>query len=160
VTIIDGLNQAWTGLLDFLSKLVIPDWGALIGLLPILLLVGVIGPIVSLLVLGQVIYLVRRPRTGLRYVEGPRPATLDADGRPSFPPGLPHCLHEALVYPSGTTRCANDGAELWVVCPMCGLGRSAGVRTCGNCGLVLTVKNRPIAIGPVAGPPPGGAAAA
>ena len=160
MTVLDQLNQAWTGLLDFLGKLVIPDWGALIGLLPLLLLIGVIGPIVSLLVLGQVIYLVRRPRTGLRYVEGPRPAALDADGRPVYPAGLPHCLQEALVYPSGATRCLNDGAELWVVCPMCGLGRSAAVRTCGNCGLVLTVKNRPVALGPVAGPPPGGAAAA
>lgn len=160
MTVIDQLDQAWTGLLDFLGKLIIPDWGSLIGLLPLLLLVGVVGPILSLLLFGQLVYLVRRPRTGLRYEEGPRPATLDAGGQPVFPAGLPHCLHDALVFPSGSTRCPNDGAELWVVCPMCGLGRSAGVKTCGNCGLVLTVRNRPVALGPVAGPPPGGAAAA
>jgi len=29
------LDQIWTAILDFTSKLVIPDWGALIGLIPI-----------------------------------------------------------------------------------------------------------------------------
>ncbi|MFL5681052.1 MAG: cupredoxin domain-containing protein [Chloroflexota bacterium] len=36
------LQNAWTAILDFTSKLVIPDWGALIGLLPVMLLVVVI----------------------------------------------------------------------------------------------------------------------
>ena len=160
MTVIDSLNQAWSGILDFLSKIIIPDWGGLIALLPLLILLGVIGPILSILMLSQLVYLIRRPQTSLRYAEGPRQAELDAEGRPIFPIGLPHCLHEGLIYPSGVTRCATDGAELWVVCPMCGLGRTAAEKTCGNCGLVLNVKNRPITIGPVAGPPPGGAAAA
>lgn len=160
MTVIDHLNQLWTGLLDFLSHLVIPDWGALIGLLPIFLVLGVIGPIASILALAWFIYMVRRPMAPVSYEEGPRPAPLDADGRPVFPVGLPHCLSEGLIYPSGATRCPNDGNELWVVCPMCNLGRSAGVETCGECGLVLKVRNRPVAIGPIAGPPPGGAAIA
>ncbi len=160
MTVIDTLNQAWTGLLDLLSKIIIPDWGSLILLLPLLLLVGVIGPLVSLLLLGQLIYLVRKPRIGVHYAEGPRKAGLDADGRPIFPPGHPHCLRDGLIYATGTTRCASDGDELWVVCPMCGLGRSAGVTTCGNCGLVLKIQERALILGPAAGPPPGGAAAA
>jgi hypothetical protein len=160
VTVIDSLNQAWSGLLDFIGKIIIPDWGGLIGLLPLLILLGVIGPILSILLLAQLIYVIRRPRTGLGYVEGPRQAELDADGTPSFPVGLPHCLADGLIYPSGTTRCAGDGTELWVVCPMCSLGRVAAEKTCGNCGLVLNVKNRPIPVGALAGPPPGGAAAA
>ena len=160
MTVIDSLNQAWSGLLDFLGKIIIPDWGGLIALLPLLILIGVIGPILSLLILGQLIYLIRRPHTGLRYEEGPRRAELDVEGKPIFPIGLPHCLADGLIYRSGATRCETDGADLWVVCPMCGLGRSAAEKTCGNCGLVLNVKNRPIPIGPVAGPPPGGAAAA
>jgi hypothetical protein len=160
VTVIDHLNQLWTGLLDFLSHLVIPDWGALIGLLPIFLVLGVIGPIASILAIAWLIYAVRRPMSPVRYDEGPRPAPLDADGRPVFPVGLPHCLREGLIYPSGTTRCANEGDELWVVCPMCNLGRSAGVETCAECGLVLKVRNRSVSLGPVAGPPPGGAAVA
>ncbi len=160
MTVIDNLNHMWTGLLDFLSHLVIPDWGALIGLLPVFLLVGVIGPIASILFLAQVVYIVRRPRTPMSYQDGPRPAPLDADGKPIFPVGLPHCLREGLIYTSSAKRCPNDGDELWVVCPMCGLGRSAGVRTCGECGLVLKVENRPVATGAIAGPPPGGAAVA
>ena len=40
---------------------------------------------------------------------------------------------------------------------MCGLGRSALVDTCTNCGLVLKVKPRAIAVRPTAGPKPGGA---
>ena len=45
MTVIDHLNEVWTGLLDFLTHLVIPDWGALVGLLPLFLVLGVIGPI-------------------------------------------------------------------------------------------------------------------
>jgi hypothetical protein len=160
VSVIDQLNQLWNGLLDFLKNLVIPDWGALINLLPLFLVLGVLGPIFSILVLAWFIYIVRKPRTGVQYAEGPRRAELDADSVPIFPPGLPHCLSDGLIYPSGTSRCAEDGNELWVTCPMCGLGRSAQIKTCGNCGLVLNVKNRAITAGPVAGPPPGGAAVA
>src|SRR5438045_6189894 len=98
--------------------------------------------------------------TGVRYDEGPRRASLDAEGKPIFPAGLPHCLADGLIYPSGTKRCAEDGNELWVRCPLCGLGRSASIKTCGNCGLVLDVKNRALTIGPTTGPPSGGAAAA
>jgi len=160
VSVVDTLNQAWTGLLDLLAKIIIPDWASLIGLLPLLLLVGVIGPLVSLLLLGQLIYLIRKPRVGVRYAEGPRQAELDAEGRPIFPPGRPHCLRDGLIYRSGTTRCDAHGDVLWVVCPMCGLGRSAEITTCGNCGLVLRIEERALVLGPVAGPPPGGAAAA
>jgi hypothetical protein len=161
VSIIDSLNQAWTSLLDFIGQVIIPDWGAMIGLFPVLLLLGVIGPFVTILMLAGVVYFIRRPRTSMRYAEGPRPAQIDDGGKPVFPPGLPYCLADGLVYPSGTTRCEHDEADLWVVCPMCGLGRLAAVGTCGNCGLVLKVKNRPVTIGPVApSPPPGGAAAA
>jgi hypothetical protein len=159
VSVIDHLNQVWNTVLGLLSKVVIPDWGALINLLPIFLVLGVLGPIFSILVLGWVIYLVRRPRTSVRYSEQVRAAPLDASGAPVFPPGLPHCLRHALIFPSGTGRCAEDGEELWVTCPMCGLGRSAQIRTCGNCGLVLNVKNRERIVA-ASGPPPGGAAIA
>ena len=157
---IQPLNDLWNAFLDFSSKLIIPDWGSLIGLLPIFLVIGVLGPIVSILAIAWVIYLIRRPMVAVTYDEGPRKAELDADGRPIFPAGLPHCLADGLIYPFGTTRCAEDGNELWVRCPMCDLGRSASIKTCGNCGLVLNVKNRALVVGPAAGPPSGGAAAA
>ena len=161
MSLLDTLNQLWTQLLDFIGKLIIPDWGALIGLFPVLILFGVIGPFITLMALVLFVYLVRRPRTSMRYVEGPQPAARDDEGKPVFPPGLPYCLADGLVYRSGATRCERSEHDLWVVCPMCGLGRLASIKTCGNCGLVLTVKNREITVGPVApSPPPGGAAAA
>ena len=47
-----------------------------------------------------------------------------------------------------------------MICPMCGLGRAAVVDTCANCGLVLKVKPRAVAVRASAGPKPGGAAVA
>jgi hypothetical protein len=43
---------------------------------------------------------------------------------------------------------------------MCSLGRSALIETCTNCGLVLKVVPRAVAVRSTAGPKPGGAAAA
>ena len=44
-------------------------------------------------------------------------------------------------------RCERCQDELAVACPMCGLGRPAIIDTCTNCGLVLKVKPRAVAIG-------------
>jgi len=46
-----------------------------------------------------------------------------------------------------------------VACPKCGVTRQAAIEACGNCGLVLKVEPRAVALH-AAGPPPGGAAAA
>ncbi len=156
--LIDALSQAWDGLLKFMEQFVIPDWGSLVGLLPIFLLVGVVGPLLTLLLLAWVVYFVRKPRTRVRFADDARPAALEA-GAPVFPPGLPYCPRHALIHPSGATRCEIDAEPLAVVCPMCGLGREAEVDTCGNCGLVLKVVPHSRALRP-AGPPPGGAAVA
>lgn len=155
---IEALQQAWHAFLQAISGIVIPDWGALVGLMPVLLLIGVVGPIVSLLVFGWFIYVVRAPRARLAVNEGPLAARLE-DGRPVFPAGEPYCLYDQLVYPSGATRCDRCHRELLVRCPKCAAGRSAAIITCGNCGLVLKIENRARALTP-AGPPPGGAAAA
>lgn len=40
MTIIDQLNEFWSSALETLTMFVIPDWGALIGLLPIFIFVG------------------------------------------------------------------------------------------------------------------------
>jgi hypothetical protein len=157
--IVDQLGRLWNQLLDVTSKVVIPDWGSLIGLLPIFLVLGVLGPLITLLALFWFYYFVRKPRTRVTYEEGPRQAPLGPDGQPEFPVGEPYCLAHALIYPSGQTRCPIDGELLSVVCPKCGLGRSADIDTCGNCGLVLKIVPRARVLRP-AGPPPGGAAAA
>ena len=155
---IEALQQAWHSFLQAISGIVIPDWGALVGLLPVFLVIGVVGPIVSLLVLGWFIYVVRAPRAKLAIIEGPVPAQIE-DGRPVYPAGEPYCPFDQLVYPFGATRCEECKRDLLVRCPKCAAGRNAAVSTCGNCGLVLKIENRARALQP-AGPPPGGAAAA
>lgn len=157
--VIDSLQNAWHGFLDLITGIVIPDWGALINLLPVFLFFGVIAPILTLVVLGWLIYVVRKPRAGLRIAEGPRPAELSPSGRPVYPDGEPYCPRDQLVYPSGAVSCEVCHQNLAVICPKCGVGRPAEISTCGNCGLVLRVVPRPRALRP-AGPKAGGAAAA
>jgi len=160
VTIIEQLNELWSTILKTISQFVIPDWNAIIGLLPLLVFLGIVGPLLTLLPLGIVIYQARKPRVKVRFEEGPQIAPLDADGRPIFPPGLPHCRRDGIIYPSGTLRCERCHDELAVICPMCGLGRPARIDTCTNCGLVLKVKPRAVVARRSAGPKPGGAAVA
>ena len=153
--ILDQLDQVWNAILDLLALLVMPDWANLISLIPVILLVLVVGPLLTLLALYWLVHVVRKPRTAVRFDGGPRVAALDADGHPVFPPGEPYSPASGLIYPAGRIR--DDAGELlMVVCPMCGLGRAAEIDTCGNCGLVLRVVPRARALRP-AGPPPGGA---
>jgi hypothetical protein len=160
VNLVDVLNAIWSQILQVTSLFVMPDWGMLIAALPVLILLGLVAPFLTFLALGTVIYLARKPRVRVRFEEGPRVAEIGQDGQPIFPIGLPHCRRDGLIYPSGTLRCERCRDELAVVCPMCSLGRSALIDTCPSCGLVLKVKNRPIAVRTSAGPRPGGAAAA
>src|ERR1044072_5570472 len=113
-----------------------PDWGFLIGFLPVLILLGLVGPFLTGLMIGTMAYLVTKPRTKVAFLEGPRVAEIGPGGEPVFPVGLPHCRRHNEVYDSGTPRCDVDGEPLSVVCPMCGLGRQALVDTRSNCGLV------------------------
>ena len=160
MTIVETLDQVWNTILDITSIFVLPDWGALIGLLPIFIFLGVVAPLLTFTMLGILGYQIARPRTKVRFVEGPRVAEIGAGGEAIFPPGLPFCRRDSLIYASGTTRCDICGDELAVACPMCSLGRNAIIDTCSNCGLVLKVKQRAVAIRPTTGPRPGGAAAA
>jgi hypothetical protein len=154
----EHVENLWTGLLGFLEKLVVPDWSGLVDLLPIVLVLFVIGPIVTLGVLFWGWYFIRKPRTRIRYDENPMPAQIGSDGQPIFPRGLPYSSSTAIVYPPGTKR-GDGGEELSVICPMCGIGRDAALDTCGNCGLVLKVEKQ-LRVVAAAGPPPGGAALA
>lgn len=160
MSFMDGLNGLWNTILDITKMFVIPDWGSVIGLLPLLIFVGVVGPLLTFTVLGILVYQVAKPRAKVRAETGAQEAQLGADRQPIFPPGLPFCRADRLIFPSGTLRCDRDGSALAVICPMCGLGRPAALDTCPNCGLVLKVKPRPVAIGPSSGPKTGGAAAA
>ncbi len=156
--ILDTLEQWWNALIELTSKLVVPDWGALVGLMPIFLLIGVVGPIISLLVLAWFIYFVRKPRLRVAYAATRRPAPLDADGNPVFPTGEPYSPSERLIYEPGATR-SERGETLLVACPKCSLVRAAADDTCGNCGLTFTLTPTTRSVSR-AGPPSGGAAAA
>jgi hypothetical protein len=159
VSVIDQIQALWSGLLGFISKLVIPDWPGLIQLLPLLILIGVVGPLLSLALLAWLGYGVTKPRTKITYVEGTRIAPRDHLGRLIAPSGEPYCPRDGLIYPSGTQRCDRDRATLLVRCPRCEVVREAALSTCGNCGLTLSVQPRAMIIA-TDGPPPGGAAIA
>lgn len=155
----DAIGQLFQHVIDFLTPILIPDWKALINLLPIFLVIGVVGPLMSLLVLGWFIYIVRKPRSRIPYADPqPRPAEIVA-GEPQYPTGEPYCTTDQLIYPFGAARCDVCHRDLAVVCPKCGTGREAWIDTCGTCGLVLKINHLVPALRP-AGPPPGGAAAA
>lgn len=155
----DPIGQLVQGLLEFLEPIILPDWKALVDLFPIFLLLGVVGPLLSLIVLGWVVYFLGKPRGRIKYTPpAPRAAAI-VDGRPEYPAGEPYCPFDSLVYPPGETRCDLCRRDLAVICPKCGTGRPAHVDTCGTCGLVLRIDRTVPALQP-AGPPPGGAAAA
>lgn len=159
MTVIDQIEQLWTDLLAVLTTLVIPDWSGLIALLPVFLVLGVVGPLISLGVLAWLGYGITKPRTSVKRDYGTQVAQLDAGGQPVFPAGEPYCVRDRLVYPSGVLRCDVCRDPLSIECPKCAIVQSAGVRTCGNCGLVLKVEPRALVVA-TDGPPPGGAAVA
>ena len=160
MNLVDVLNSIWSQILKVTTLFVIPDWGQVIAALPVVIVLGLVAPFLTFLALGTLIYQIRKPRVSVHFEEGPRVAEIGADGQPVFPAGLPHCRRDGLVYPSGTLRCERCQDALAVVCPMCSLGRSALIDTCSNCGLVLKVRSRAVAVRASAGPKPGGAAVA
>ena len=83
---IEQLNETWTGILEYLNGIVVPDWGGLVDLLPIFLLIGVVGPLLSLVVLFWFIYFVRKPRVRGRVRRSPPArAASTTDGQPRLP---------------------------------------------------------------------------
>jgi hypothetical protein len=159
VSVLDQIQKFWSDLLALMTKLVIPDWPGLIQLLPVLVLIGVVGPLLSLAVLAWLGYGVTKPRTKVTYDEGTRIAPRDHLGRIIAPEGEPYCPRDGLIYPFGTTRCDRDKSTLLLRCPKCGVVREASISSCGNCGLTLSLQPRAMIVAND-GPPPGGAAIA
>jgi hypothetical protein len=156
----DAIGQLFQQVINFLTPILIPDWRGLVDLLPVFLLLGVVGPLVSLLLLGWTIYFLGKPRGArIPYTDPVPVAARIVDGEPDYPTGEPYCPTDRLVYQFGATRCDTCGRDLAVTCPKCGTGRHAWIDTCGTCGLVLKIDRQVPALRP-AGPPPGGAAAA
>jgi hypothetical protein len=159
VTISDQISKMWSDFLAFLSTIIIPDWSGLIALLPLFVLIGVVGPLLTLGVMAWLGYGITKPRTTVKFVEGTRVAPLDHLGQPIFPAGEPYCPLDGLIYADGQTRCDRDQELLQVRCPKCEIVRASDIRTCANCGLVLKIEPRTLIVA-TDGPPPGGAAVA
>ncbi len=156
--IVSQLEQIWNGLLQFTAIFVTPDWKDPVSWLPLLLLVGVVGPLLALVTMAWLRYGILKPRSKGAFADPRRPAPVDASGNPVYPSGEPYSPREQMIYEPGATRSAS-GEDLVVGCPKCRLVRSAALDTCGNCGLSFTLKPTTRSLRPI-GPPPGGAAAA
>ena len=159
MSVLDQISHVWSDFLGFVSKLVIPDWAGLIALLPVLVLIGVVGPLLTLGVLAWLGYGITKPRTKVSYQEGTKVAPRDHLGRIIAPAGEPYCPRDGLVYPTGTFRCDVDKTNLLLRCPKCEVVRDASISTCGNCGLAVSIQPRAMIVS-TDGPPPGGAAIA
>ena len=159
MNVLDQISHVWSDFLGFVSKLVIPDWAGLIALLPVLVLIGVVGPLLTLGVLAWLGYGITKPRTKVSFQEGTKVAPRDHLGRIIAPAGEPYCPRDGLVYPTGTFRCDVDKTNLLLRCPKCEVVRDASIATCGNCGLAVSIQPRAMIVS-TDGPPPGGAAIA
>ena len=145
-------------LMGIIALIVTPNWGALIGLLPLFIV-----PIVALwfFATGSAwgLKALTQPRVSLRPAdEAPQAAQRDAAGLPIYPAGRPFDARNALIYPIGARR-SIGGESLQLSCPGCGAVRLAELTSCNACGMEIRLRNRVQLERPV-GPPPGGAARA
>jgi hypothetical protein len=153
----------WSAFLDWLTTVLIPSWGELIGLLPYVLVGTLVGPILTLILLMWVWHYMTRRRGRIRRGE-PQPvaAPLGGDGQPTFPANVPYCETHALLFPARDTVCSVDGSALKVACPVDGTVRDAQIDTCTACGTRFTLgaaRGTAIVLAQD-GPPEGGAAVA
>jgi hypothetical protein len=153
----------WTAFLEWLQTILVPDWSGLIQLLPILLIVGVVGPALSLLALYW-IYVLATNRRGKVRIDEPIPvhAELAEDGSPIYPPNVPFCRTHQLIYPPTAKECDVDGEELFVRCPVDETVRVASQQLCRTCGTVykLGASLAPVVVRRHGAPPTGGEAIA
>ena len=156
-------QDPWSAFLDWLATILIPDWGGLISLLPILLILGVVGPGLSLLTLYW-IYSRAKARRGKVRTDEPEPVMAQqlGDGTYAYPPNQPYCSTHHLIYPPQMRECPIDGEELLVRCPVDESVRVAGQQLCRTCGTryELGASRTPLVVRRRGRPPAGGAAVA
>ena len=153
----------WTSFLEWLTTVLVPAWGELIGLLPYVIMGTIVGPILTIIVLMWGWYLINRRRGKVRHVEAePYAAARDDDSQPVFPPNVPFCEEHALVFPPHAKSCPVNGDQLSVICPVDGTVRNAELDTCSACGtkFKLGAKSPSAVVLSSDGPPEGGAAVA
>lgn len=153
----------WTAFLEWLQTILIPDWNGLILLLPILLILGLVGPVLTLLALYWFYVVGTSKRGKVRRDElSPTPAERAADGSALYAPNVPYCRTHELIYPATAKNCEIDGEELAVRCPVDDTVRVASQPVCRTCGTryELGASLAPIVIRRRRHPPAGGAAVA
>jgi hypothetical protein len=157
-------NQTWTAILDLLQKVIVPDWTDWINALPILVVIGLLGPILTLLFLVWLHYMLFVRRRGRVRVADPAPvlAERDESGFWIIPPNTPFCAREGLLYPPNARRCISCRDELLVRCPVDSTTRVANQDICRVCGTkyVLGAATTALTVQRPSGPPEGGAAIA
>jgi hypothetical protein len=153
----------WTAFLNWLSTILIPDWNGLIQLLPILLILGLVGPGLTLLALYW-IYVRLNTRRGKVRIDEPEPTLVQPgpDGTYTYPVNVPYCPSHHLVFPATARQCSIDGEELLVRCPVDDSIRIASQDLCRTCGTryQLGASLAPVVIRRRGTPPAGGAAVA
>ena len=159
-----GLEGIFQTFIDLTSKVILPDWGDVVTqLLPIALLVGLVGPILTILIAAWAYQTARRPRFRVRATEvAPVPVPRDEAGEAIVPANVPFCSRDGLLYPPRTARCPVCGDGLTVRCPVDDTLRTASLETCSACGTryVLGASDTALAVRRSSGPPQGGAAVA
>lgn len=153
----------WTAFLDWLETVIVPNWTELITMLPLFLVIGVTGPLLSLIAAYWLWHRFKR-RSGRVRVALPAAvaAPLDAAGRPLIPVNVPYDPRTALLYPPDRTYADGDGTALLVRCPVDGTTREAAIQVCTACGtrFILGAARTPAVVVRRGTPPRGGAAAA
>ena len=156
-------GDAWGQILEWLQGIIIPDWNGLIALLPIFVILGLTGPLLSLLALYW-LYHAFIDRGGSVHIDevGPSTAARLADGSPVFPPNVPYCIEHELIFPPTERNCSIDGSLLTVRCPVDGNVRTADEQICRVCGTryQLGASLSPVTVRRRRQPPEGGAAVA
>ena len=156
-------TDPWTGFLDWFETIIIPDWGGLISLVPILLILGVVGPGLTALAMYWLYHRLLARRGRVRIAE-PEPvhARIGDDGTPDFPPNVPYCPHHLLIFPASARNCEVDGEELYLRCPVDDMTRVASQDLCRVCGTryQLGAALSPVVVRRSGRPPEGGAAIA
>lgn len=153
----------WTAFLSWLSTILIPDWNGLISLLPILVILGVTGPGLSLLMLYWLYHAFTDRRGRVRHAERePVPAPVGDDGLTAYPANAPYCPTHELLYPANARNCSVDNEELLVRCPIDQTTRAASQSLCRVCGTryQLGASLSPVVVSRQGQPPEGGAAIA
>lgn len=156
-------SDPWTSFLEWLQSLIVPEWDSLIAMLPLFLILGVAGPILTLMALSAMRYRMHREKGRVKIAEpDPWPAEIGEDGLPIFPVNTPFCEEHALIYPPGARVCEIDGTDLTVKCPVDGTLRLADQQLCRACGTryVLGASKTAVVVRRTGRPPEGGAAIA